>query len=137
MKRHVCVLAVDFRSGGGENEFTFFAGGFENALRAVHIGFDGAHGAFDNKLDANSGGKVDDDIGIVDEFRNQLEVFNVVQVIFHLPRIFEVADIIHASRGEVVEQYDAIAASKKPLRQMRTNEAGAAGDQVTQSASLQ
>src|SRR5208282_317169 len=46
------------------------------------------------------------------------------------------ADVVHAAGGEIVEEDDAIAASEKALRQMGTDEAGAAGDQITQSASL-
>ena len=51
-----------------------FAGGFENSLSSVDIRFDGAHGAFHDEFDADGGGKMDDDIGIVDELREQLEV---------------------------------------------------------------
>ena len=131
----VGVLAVDFGGGGGKDEFAFFAGGFEDALSAVDIGFDGAHGAFDDELDADSGGEMDDDVGIVDEFREQLQIFDIVQVIFHVAGSLKVTDVVHASRGEIVEQDDAIVASKKPFRQMRTDETGAAGDQITQSAS--
>jgi hypothetical protein len=58
-------------------------------------------------------------------------------MIFHLAGSLEVTDVIHASGGEVVEQHDAVAAGEKPLRQVRTDETGAAGDQKTQSASLQ
>jgi hypothetical protein len=71
---------------------------------------------------------VDDDVGIVDELREQLEVFNVVQVIFHLAGGLEVTDVIHASGGEVIQQNDAIAASKQSLGEMRTDKTGAAGD---------
>ena len=83
MKRHVGVFAVDLGGGGREDELAFFAGGFEDHLRAVDVGFDGAHGTFDDELDADGGGEMDDDVGIVDEFRDELAIFDVVQVIFH------------------------------------------------------
>src|SRR5580704_5147518 len=137
VERDVGVLAVDFGSGGGEDEFAFLAGGFEDALSAVDIGFNGTHGAFHDELDADSGGKVDDDVGIVHEFCEELKVFDVIEMIFHLAGSLKMANVIHASGGEVVEQNDTIAAGEKPLCQMRTDEAGAAGDQITQSASLQ
>ena len=41
---------------------------------------------------------------------------------------FEVADVVHAAGGEIVEQHDAIAAIEQALGQMRADEAGAAGD---------
>jgi len=84
VERDVGVLAVDFGSGSGEHEFAFFAGSFEDALGAVDIRFDRAHRAFHDELDADSGGKMDDDVGVVDELGEQLEVFDVVEVIFHL-----------------------------------------------------
>jgi len=137
VERDVGVFAVDFGSRGSENELALFAGGFEDALGAVNIGFDGADGAFDDELDADGSGEVDDDVGIIDEFGEKLEIFDVVEVIFHLAGSFEVADVIHATGREIVEQDYAVAAGKKTLRQMGTDETGAAGDQITQRASLQ
>src|SRR5205814_1214977 len=49
----------------------------------------------------------------------------------------EMADIFDAAGRKVVEQNDVVAAIKKRLREMRTNETGAAGDQIAQRASLQ
>ena len=69
MERNVGVLAVDFRSGGGEDEFLFLARGFKDQLRAVYIGFDGFDGAFDDEFNADGGGQMDNDIGVVNEFR--------------------------------------------------------------------
>ena len=69
VERHVGIFAVDFGSGSGKNEFAFFAGGFQDPLRAVDVGFDGAHRAFDDELHADGGREVDDDVGIVDQFR--------------------------------------------------------------------
>jgi hypothetical protein len=39
-----------------------------------------------------------------------------------------VTDVIHASGGEVIQQNDAIAASKQSLGEMRTDKTGAAGN---------
>jgi hypothetical protein len=137
VEREVGVFAVDFGSGSGEDEFAFFAGGFEDALGAVDIGFDGADRAFDDELDADGSGEMDDDVSIIDEFGEELEIFDVVEVIFHLSGRLEVADVIHATGGVIVEQNYAVAAGKKTLRQMGTDKTGATGDQITQRASLQ
>ena len=67
VKRHLRALAIYLRGGRGKNELTFFAGGFEDQLRAVDVGLDGADGAFDDEFDADSGSEMNDDIGIVDE----------------------------------------------------------------------
>src|SRR3981189_2330268 len=66
MEGNVEIFAVDLGGGGSEHELAFFAGGFEDELRAVDVGFDGADGTFDDELDADSGGEMDDDVGIVD-----------------------------------------------------------------------
>src|SRR5213075_849916 len=63
VKRNLSAFAVDLGGGGGENEFTFSCGGFENVLRAVDIGLDGTDGAFDDQANANGGGQMDDNVG--------------------------------------------------------------------------
>lgn len=118
VERDVGVLAVDFGSGSSENEFAFFAGGFEDALGAVDIGFNSADRAFDDELDADGSSEVDDDVGIIDEFGEELEIFDIVEVIFHLAGSFEVADVIHATGREIVEQNYAVAAGEKTLGQV-------------------
>src|SRR5271156_6523357 len=128
VERDVGIFAVDFGCGSDEDALAFFAGGFENHLGAVDVRFDGADGAFDDELDAHGGGEMDDDVGVVHELGDQLAIFDVVEVIFHLAGSFQVADVVHASGGEIVEQDDAIAAGEETFRQMRTDETSAAGD---------
>ena len=84
MERHVGVFSVDFGSRGGEDEFALFAGCFEDALCAVDVGFDSADGAFDDELDTDGSSEVDDDVGVVNELREQLKVFDVVEVVFQV-----------------------------------------------------
>src|SRR5882724_5560045 len=127
-KRNLGAFSVDLGGGGGENEFTFSCGGFENVLRAVHVGFDGAHGAFDDQANANGGGEMDDNVSAVDEFGDELAVFNGVEMIFHPVGRLEMADVFHAAGGEIVEQHDVIAAIQEPLSEMRADKAGTSGD---------
>jgi len=63
--------------------FPLLAGGFEDQLSAVYIGLDGLYGAFDDELNSDSGGQMDDHIGIIDELGEQLAILNVIQVILH------------------------------------------------------
>jgi hypothetical protein len=79
---------------------------------------------------------MDDDISIVDEFRNQLAILDIVEVIFHAFGRFQMADVVHTTSRKIVEQDHAIAAIKQSLCQMRTDEAGAASNQIPQWASL-
>jgi hypothetical protein len=45
-------------------------------------------------------------------------------------------DVFDAARREIIEQHDVIAAIEQPFRQMRTDKAGTACDQIAQEASL-
>ena len=128
MERHVGIFAVDFRCGGGENEFALFAGGFQDPLRSVDVGLDGANRTFHDQFHADGGREVDHRVGIIDEFGHQLAVLDVVQVIFHAIEALEMTNVVHAAGGQIVEQHDAIAAVEQPLREMRTDETSAASD---------
>src|SRR6202035_4415559 len=77
VERNVGILAVDLRSGGGENEFPLLASSFEDQLSAVYVGLDGLNGAFDDEFDSDSGGQMDDHISIIDELGEQLAILNV------------------------------------------------------------
>ena len=84
VKRHVGIFAVDFGCRSGKDEFALLAGGFEDPLRAVDVGLDGANRTFDDEFDADGGREVDHDVGIVNEFGHQLAILDVVEVIFHV-----------------------------------------------------
>src|SRR5882762_4770568 len=118
VERNVGVLAVDLRSGRGENEFPLLASGFENQLSAVYVGLDGFDGAFDNEFDSHSGGEMHDYVSIIDELGEQLSILHVVQVILHAIRRLEMTDVIDTARRKVVEQNDAIAAAEEPLSEV-------------------
>src|SRR5271168_2065580 len=58
-------------------------------------------------------------------------------MVLHAVGRLEVADIFHTAGGEIVEEGDMIAAVEQAFRQMGTDETGAAGNQITQRASLE
>jgi hypothetical protein len=74
-------------------------------------------------------------VGVVDQFGDKLAILDVVEVILHPVERLEVPDVVHAARGKIVEQDDVVAAIEQALRKMRTNEAGAAGNQKSQNSS--
>jgi len=49
-------------------------------------------------------------------------------MIFHPVGRLEMADVLHAAGGEIVEQHDVIAAIEEPLSEMRADKAGTSGD---------
>jgi hypothetical protein len=74
-------------------------------------------------------------IGVIDELGDKLAILNVVEVILHPVTRLEVADVVHASGGEIVEQHDIVAAVEQALCKMRADEAGTAGNQKSQKSS--
>src|SRR4029077_15358674 len=101
---------------------------FQDHLRAVDVGLDGAHGAFDDELNADSGGEMDDDVGIVNKLGDELAIFDVVEVILQVAVRFQMANVIHAAGGKIVEEDHAIAACEEALCKMESDETGTAGD---------
>ena len=79
---------------------------------------------------------MNDHIGIVHEFREQLPILDVVQVVLEARAGHEMANILNAARGKIVEQDNAVTAIQQPLREMRSNKTGTARDQKAQRALL-
>src|SRR6202007_887064 len=104
-ERYVGAFAVDFGGGSRDDKLALFGGRFEDHLRAVDVGLDGTHGTFDDQLDADGGGKMDDCVGIVHEFSDELAIFDSIQVILELGVRFQMADIVHAAGGQIVEEH--------------------------------
>jgi hypothetical protein len=71
---------------------------------------------------------VDDNISVVDQFGEELAIFDVVEVIGEALGGLEVADILHATGGKIVEEDDRVSALHEALGQMRSDKAGTAGD---------
>jgi hypothetical protein len=71
---------------------------------------------------------MDDDVRVIHEFGEQLAILDVVEVILHAAKRFEVADILHAAGGKIVKENDTITAVEEPLRKVRTDETGTASD---------
>ena len=127
-ERNLSAFTIDLGSRGGNHELALFRGGFEDELRAVDVGFDGADRTFDNEADTYGRGKMNDDVGVVHKLCNKLAIFYGVEVIFEVPGVFEGPDVFHAAGRKIVEKHDAIAALEQPFRQMRADETGAAGN---------
>jgi hypothetical protein len=122
------VLAVNFRSGRDEYELLLFAGSFQDHLRAVYIGFDGPYGALDDEFDANRRGEMNNHVRIIHKFREQMTVFDAVEVIFEKIRAFQMPDVFHASGRKIIEENYPLALFEESLRQMRTDKTSTAGN---------
>jgi len=135
MEGDIGVFAVDLGSGSGNDEFALLGSGFEDQLGAVDVGFDGANGTLDDEFDADSRGKVYDDIGVIHEFGEQLAILNAIQVILHALGGLEMTNVVDAAGGEIVQEHDVIAAVEQTFGKVRADETGPPSDEIAQMAS--
>ena len=89
--------------------FFFLQAASKINLRTVHIGLDGANRAFDDELHAHGSGEMNDHVRIIDKFREQLAIFDAVEVIVEKIRIFQMPDVLHASGRKIIQENDALA----------------------------
>ena len=75
-------------------------------------------------------------IGVIDEFGQQMAVFDAVQVVFQQGGGLEMADVLDAAGRKIVEENDAITAVQEPFSEMRADKTGTTSDQKAQRALL-
>ncbi len=95
----------------------------------MHVGLDRAHRALDDQRDADRGGEVEDDVGLVDQLGDHGIVLGGVDRVLEAGMALEVADVVDPARRQVVEDVDRVAVLEQHIAEMRADEAGAAGDQ--------
>ncbi len=106
----------------------FRAGRLKHGLRSVDIGLDGSNRAFHDEFHAHGSGEMENDVGLVHQFGQQMTVFQGFEKIVHPVILLEVPDILHAPGGKIVHQQDLVAALKQTFRQVRTDKPRTAGD---------
>ena len=74
------------------------------------------------------------DVGLVHQLRQKLAIFQGLEKIMHPVVFLEVPDIFHAARGKIIHQQDLIAAFEQTLREVGSDEACAAGDEINQAS---
>src|ERR1700677_2727018 len=105
------ALAIDFGSGGGEDQLFLFGSRVQHVLGAMDIGFDGAYWALHNQAHAHGGGQVENHVTLVDQFRQQMFVHDRIKNIVEAFVVLQVADIFDAARGKIVQDENFFAAS--------------------------
>ena len=96
LERHLFAQAVHLGSRGQEHFFLFLVGLGEDDLGAVHVGFDGAHRAFDDQLHADGGRQVQDNVAAIDEFCHHPGLVHAVNRVVEARMSLEVGDVINA-----------------------------------------
>src|SRR5207302_511765 len=103
----------------------------EHDLGEADVGLDGADRRLDDQLDADGGGEVVDLVAAVDELGHQVMVGAGVDGVVEAIVGLEVPDVVDTSGRQIVDDVDLVTAAQKLLRQVRANESGAAGDEIT------
>ena len=86
-------------------------------------------GLLDDQLHADGGGEMEDDVVAIDQLGEQRLVDDRVDRVVELRRsALRCVDVVDRAGGEVVEDVDLMAAVEQRFRQMRADEARAAGD---------
>jgi hypothetical protein len=79
---------------------------------------------------------MNDDVGVVYEFREKVLVFDAIEVILEIFEAFEVSDILHAPGGKIVKQNDSFTSLEQFFREVRADETSTARDEISQGSPL-
>ena len=101
----------------------------QHDLGAVDVRLERVHRLFDDQLDADGRGQMKDDVAAIDHLGQQRLVGHRVDDVRESRMVFQVRDVVDRAGREVVEDEHLVAVGQQPLGEMRSDEAGAAGNQ--------
>jgi hypothetical protein len=79
---------------------------------------------------------MNNDVGVVYEFREKVLVFDAIEVILEILETLEVPDVLHAPRGKIVQQNDPFTSLQQSFREMRADKPSTARDEISQRSLL-
>ncbi len=97
----------------------------------MDVRLDGPDRALDDQTNADRRRQVKDHVALVDQLGDRRTVVHALDRIVEARILPEVADVVDAARGEVVEDVDLIAARQAHVGQVGPDETRAACDQNT------
>src|SRR6185436_9737671 len=103
---------------------------------AVNVGFNRPDRRFDDQFYADGRGHVEDDVGAVDQLGCERVVHDRVDDVLEPRLILQVDDVVHRTRGQVVDHHDLVTVHQQSLGEVRTNESGAAGEKSLHDPSV-
>ena len=136
MEGHFVAFAIHFGRRRDEDELLLLRSGIENELRAMDVGLERSHGAFDDQPHANGRSQVHHDVGFIDQLGQELFVPNRIEEILKPVICLEMADVLYTSGREIIQDEDIPSAAKQRLRQMRTDEPSPASYEIAHDRSL-
>ncbi len=109
--------------------FFFLLACSEHDLGPVDVRLDGSHRAFDDQPHADRRRQVKDDVALVHQFGDRRRMMDALDRVMEPGMASQVADIVDASRREVVEHEHFVASLEIRIGQMRPDEPSPACDQ--------
>src|SRR5262249_29887462 len=122
-------VAVDFRRGGDQDTLAEAGAVLEHVLGALNVGQQRVPRLLDDQTGADPGGKWVADVALVDELRDDRGREDRPEDRGEGGSLLEGRDIRARARREVVEHEALRAGIEEKLREVRADEAGAAGDE--------
>src|SRR5215471_16534141 len=110
-------------------------GQLQDHLRRLDVRFNRVDGSFDHHPNTNCGGKVEDDVGAIDELHHDLTVHDGVEHIRTVRVAFQVGDVVDATGGEIIDDLHSPPAFEKRFRKMRADKTRSSGDQCSSHVS--
>ncbi len=128
-KRNVGALAVDLGRGRDEDQLLLLVRVFQHDLGAVHVGFNRVHRLLDDQLHADGCGEMKDDVAAVDHLGEQRFVGHRVDGVREARCLFEMADVVDGTGGQVVEHRHLVSVAQQSFGEVGSDEPGASGNQ--------
>ncbi len=130
------VLAVDFAGAGQEAGNQVATRGplsqtIQNQLCRVNVSFDRLDRLLGDQGDAHGGRQVIDAFRPINDAGNQTIVFDGAFDVFKPIVVHHIGQVIFFAGRQIVDDDHAMALGQQPLREMRTNESGTAGDKTS------
>ncbi len=129
------MVAVDLGGRGDEDGLAEAPARVEDGLGALEVDPQGADGLLDDRLDADGGREVVDDVDLVHELGDDRGVQHAVDHEMEVGVVGEVGDVLQAAGREVVDDEHLVAVGEKKVGEVRADETGPTRDQCSHSAS--
>jgi len=101
--------------------FFFLRSRLKDHLSPVDVGLNRTDRAFNDELYPNGSREMNDNVSVIHELREKVLIFNPIEVVLQILNSFQVADVLHAARREVVQEHNLLSSLQQSLREVRTD----------------
>src|SRR5262249_15264077 len=121
-ERHGSALSVNLGRREDDDEPALLTGMLQHHLRAVYVSFNRSHGRLNNQLYTHSRSEVKNDVGTIDQFRDEPLVHHGIDHILKAWMLFKMDNVVNRSGRQIIDYLNTVAATEQGLGQMRADE---------------